>query len=220
MHELQLGDSRKAAVGDEVFALGNPFGLGGTFSRGIISAVGRSNIVIRDISYQGFIQTDAVINPGNSGGPLVDRRGEVIGINTAIATGSGQFAGVGFAIPSWRASQLIPRLIARGHVVRGYLGVIPVDIRDERNRVEALGWSEDYGVFIALVAPDTPADKAGLHVGDILVSINDHRVTDATDLRDQIALIAPDSVVTLLVWRDGEYTTIEATLSQRRSPPL
>jgi serine protease Do len=215
LHTLSFGDSRRVFVGDEVFALGNPFGLDGTFSRGIVSALGR-HTQISEVHYQGFIQTDAVINPGNSGGPLVNRRGEVIGVNTAIATESGSFVGVGFAIPSARIVELLPKLTAGIRVARGFLGVATRGVRTDRDIGEALGWLEDYGVVVQSVVPGSPAADAGLRDGDVLTEFNDERILGFEEFREMVARKEPHSSSTLRYWRDGAFETTEVVLAQRR----
>ena len=215
LHQIEFGDSGGLAVGDEVFAIGNPFGLEGTFSRGIVSALGRSNVSIRGVTYRGFIQTDAVINPGNSGGPLVNRRGQVVGVNTAIATNSGSYDGVGFAIPSARVVGLIPKLLEGGKIVRGFLGVVTANVRDERSTADELDWPHDYGVIVKYVEPDSPAGVAGLRGEDILVEIDGHRIRNVTDLMDLVALIEPGTVSTLGYWRDGDLLTVQVELARR-----
>jgi len=215
LHEVRFGDSRRLAVGDEVFAIGNPFGLDGTFSRGIISALGRSNVLIHNVTYAGFIQTDAVINPGNSGGPLVNRRGEVIGVNTAIATDSGRFDGVGFAIPASRVVGLIPQLLQGREIVRGFLGVSTADIREYKELSESLGWFERHGAIVQMVLPGQPAERAGIRLHDILVRINDEPIQSSSNLMDKIALLEPESRVRVTYWRGGTTHETELVLSQR-----
>jgi S1-C subfamily serine protease len=214
LHELRLGGSDDLRVGDEVFALGNPFGLDGTFSRGIVSAMGRS-IGIRNVRYQGFIQTDAVINPGNSGGPLVNRSGDVIGVNTAIASDSGSYMGVGFAIPSARVAALLPQLIAGGAIVRGFLGVGTEDVRLNRERAIELGWSRPDGVIVREVRPNTPADRADLRDDDIIFQVADAPVGNTTELMDVVADIRPGTEVTIHYFRDGAERTLTLIVSRR-----
>lgn len=216
LHELKFGDSGDLGVGDEVFTIGNPFGLEGTFSRGIVSALGRSNLASRHgVSYQGFIQTDAVINPGNSGGPLVNRRGEVVGVNTAIITDSGGYDGVGFAIPSTRVVGLIPQLIRGREIDRGFLGVGTADIRQVRDMANALHWTQDYGVAVRYVERGSPADSVGLRIDDILVEVDGHRIDGTTHLMDVIALIKSGATVSLRYWRNDEFVTSQVTLARR-----
>ncbi len=216
LHQVTFGDSTRLAVGDDVFALGNPFRLEGTFSRGIVSGLARSGIRIAGVTYQGFIQTDAVINPGNSGGPLVNLRGEVVGVNTAIATRTGNYDGVGFAIPSARVVSLLPQLIAGGRIVRGFLGVVPVDVRQQRERAEALGWSHADGVLIAGVEQDSPASRADLQPGDILLEIDGKPVASASELRDIIAAIPPGTQVSIRLWHDGDFKMVDVEFIARR----
>ncbi len=216
LHELGLGDSDALGVGDEVFALGNPFGLDGTFSRGIVSAMGRS-IGIRNVRYQGFIQTDAVINPGNSGGPLVDRRGEVIGVNTAIASDTGSYMGVGFAIPSNRVALLLPHLLKGGEIVRGFLGVATVDVRLNREEAADLGWSRPNGVLIRQVLDNTPVAEAGLRADDILLEVNGTSILNTAVLMDAVAFILPGTEVTLRYFRGGEVHEMAVVVARRPS---
>ncbi len=219
LHAIEFGDSRLLGVGDEVFALGNPFGLDGTFSRGIVSGLGRSNIAINNLTYEGFIQTDAVINPGNSGGPLVNLRGEVIGVNTAIATHSGQFSGVGFAIPSHRVVQLLPQLLKQGRVVRGFLGVGYQDVHNARSLAEdELDWHESDGVIITTIQRGSPADIADLRVGDVLVSIGGSAVGNSNELKDVIAAIAPGTNTIVRYWRDSAFHEVDIKLVVRNVP--
>ena len=215
LHDLEFGDSDLVEVGDDVFALGNPFGLAGTVSRGIISAKGRFNVNIHGIVYRGFLQTDAVINPGNSGGPLVNMRGEVIGVNTAIATHTGRYDGVGFAIPASRVTALLPDLINGRTVVRGFLGVVSRSVDDFPEQVAALGWTEDYGVLLTEVRPGTGAAAAGLQVDDILLELDGTRVLNADQFLELIAPIAPGTEITLLVWRNKQTMKVRATLGDR-----
>ncbi|NOT01394.1 MAG: PDZ domain-containing protein [Phycisphaerales bacterium] len=217
LHAASFGNSAALAVGDEVFAVGHPFGLDSTFSRGIVSALGRSGIALGDsgTTYTGFIQTDTLINPGNSGGPLVNTRGEVVGVNTAIATASGHFEGVGFAIPSSRVVALIPDLVEGRAVQRGYLGVGTVDLRDARDAVDELGWTADHGVLIRHVQPEAPAAAAGLQSGDILVSVDGISVESTVALMDRVAAIPPDTTVTVEYFRDGQLSTAIVALARR-----
>lgn len=214
LHALRFGDSGELAVGDDVFALGNPFGFDGTFSRGIVSALGRSN-QIDGVTYKGLIQTDAVVNPGSSGGPLVNRRGEVVGVNTAIATDSGSFTGLAFAIPSARVVRLLPQLVSGGKIVRGFLGVVTHDLRDEREHVANLGWPHEYGVVVRNVLSDSPAAGAGLRPDDILVEVAGEQIDTSTGLMDHVALVAPGAVVTLRFWRRGEFMTSDVAVGRR-----
>lgn len=208
---LRLGDSSKAEVGDIVLAIGNPFGLGQTVTMGIISAKGRGNLGIED--YEDFIQTDAAINPGNSGGALINTRGELIGINTAILSRSGGNQGVGFAIPVNMARNIVRQIEQHGHVVRGYLGVTIQPVTEAM--AKAFGRPGDvYGALVAQVSPDSPASKAGLQSGDIILELNDKRVEDSRTLSLSIAQMSPGSPAHLKVFRDGVMKDFVVTLGE------
>lgn len=215
LFSLPLGDSTSMRVGDEVFAVGNPFGYGGSFSRGIISARGRSNIPLRGVYYQRFLQTDAVINPGNSGGPLVNMRGEVIGINTAIASQSGTYDGVGFAIPSERVRQLLPQLVRGGPIIRGYLGIAMAEVRDWTRQAEALHWDKSTGIIIRGVLADTPAERDGLRVDDILINLNGEPILNMEEVRETVALTPPGTKITFDVWRDAGHETVQVEVGHQ-----
>ncbi len=210
----ELGNSDEVQVGQIVMAVGNPFSkeLQLTVTDGIISAKGRSGIGTGTF-YQDFIQTTAAINPGNSGGALVNLRGEVIGINTAIVSRSGGFNGIGFAIPINMAKYVMNILIDKGYVVRGYLGVIPQAVDEEL--AKAFGLEKERGALIAKVEKGTPAEKAGLKEEDIVVEINGEPIKDDTELRLRIAEYPPESKVKLKVFRKGEYRTITVKLGER-----
>ncbi len=214
LHGLIIADSRDVHVGDEVFSLGNPFGLDGTFSRGIVSGLGRRTSVAGS-NYQGFIQTDAVINPGNSGGPLVNTRGEVIGVNTAIATESGTFSGVGFAIPSSHVLDLLPTLVSGERVVRSFLGVGAVDVHEVRDAANKLGWDRDDGVIITSVKEKTPAEAIGLRANDILVEIDGRTMAGFEAFRHNIAIVGVGRDVPLVYFRDGELIETRVRLVGR-----
>jgi serine protease Do len=205
-----LGDSDTLKVGDWVLAIGAPFGLAQTVTAGIISAVGRANVGIAD--YEDFIQTDAAINPGNSGGPLVNMRGEVIGINTAIATPNGQFAGVGFAIPVNMAKTMMPTLMKGESVTRGFLGVIIQDISDEL--ADQFKLADAKGVLVAQVNKDSPAEKAGLKTGDVIIKYRGKSVADTRELRNAVAATAPGTKADLVVLRDGKEKTFTVTIGK------
>ncbi len=215
LHELSLADSSQVQVGDDVMAVGNPFGLDGTFSRGIISAKQRSNINIHGTEYKGFLQTDAVINPGNSGGPLVNMRGEVIAMNTAIATQSGHYDGVGFAIPTSRIKQVIPALIAGETVQRGYLGVSIVSATAFEPLSKELGWEEPHGVIIRKVMPDSPAEKGGLKVEDIVIDINGRKLRGTADLIDIVGAVSPGETIAISLWRSGIAEKVELKVGKQ-----
>lgn len=207
---VQLGDSSALKVGDWVLAVGAPFGLTQTVTAGIISATGRADVGITD--YEDFLQTDAAINPGNSGGPLVNIDGEVIGMNTAIATGLGQFAGVGFAIPSNMIRSYLPTLIKGGAIIRGYLGVAIQDLSDELAR--QFKAPNTKGALISQVNKDTPADKAGLKPGDIVTSFQGKPVENSRELRQQVASTPPETKVNLTILRDGKEQALPVTLGK------
>ena len=204
----ELGDSDAIEVGQWVLAIGSPFGLTQSVSAGIISAKGRANMGIAD--YEDFIQTDAAVNPGNSGGPLVDLNGRVIGINTAIASRTGGYMGIGFAIPSNMARQILDSIIEKGHVDRGWLGAAIQDLTE--GLAESFGYDSTEGVLIGDVVEESPADKAGLKTGDIVVEYNGKPVGKAAQLRNAVAATAPESDVELVVFRDGKRKTLEVTV--------
>lgn len=215
LHQLELADSDRVQVGDDVFALGSPFGLSGSVSRGIISGRRRSRLGMQSAVYQGFLQTDAVINPGNSGGPLVNLRGEVIGVNTAIATQTGRYDGVGFAIPSSRVAEVLPALIRGERVVRGFLGIAPQAVVEFPDQADELGWSEAYGIIVIQVVPDSAAAEAGLLPGDIILRIDEDRQADREKFMESLARMSPGTTIALEIWRDGRTITRHATLRER-----
>jgi serine protease Do len=206
-HDLpyaSLGSSEALRVGEYVVAIGNPFGLGNTVTMGIVSAKGRS---LGAGPYDDFIQTDASINPGNSGGPLFDLHGQVIGINSAINPAG---KGIGFAIPIDEVKQVLPELIAKGHVSRGQLGVVIQGMDD--GIAKALGMDKAHGALVEEVNPHGAGDKAGLHAGDVIVTVDGHDVARSMDLPRMIASHAPGSRVRLGVLREGHAQTLDATL--------
>lgn len=217
LYDVPFGDSDLVEPGDEVYTLGSPFGLTGTVSRGIISSKGRSNVNVGGVVYKGFLQTDAVINPGNSGGPLVNLRGQVVGVNTAIATGNGTYNGVGFAIPSKRVIDVLPQLLKGEKIIRGFLGVQPADVGDSefRERVAALGWEKSYGAIVLEVVSGSGAEAAGLLKDDILVRLDGMRLQKAYSLIESIGRLAPGDEITLDIFREGRELTLTATLGQR-----
>lgn len=208
----RLGDSDRIQVGQIVMAIGNPFSqeLKQTVTEGIISAKGRSNIGLSD--YEDFIQTTAAINPGNSGGALVNLRGELIGINTAIVSRSGGFNGIGFAIPINMAKHVMDLLIEKGYVVRGYLGVGIQPIDEEM--AQALGLKSTEGALISSIQAGLPADKAGLKEQDVVLEMDGKKIKDHTDFRLRIAERRPGERVNLLILRDGRTMTIPVTLGE------
>jgi serine protease Do len=213
---LEPGDSDQLRVGQVVLAIGNPFGLSGSVSMGIVSALGRSRVLDpRDVNYQDFIQTDAAINPGNSGGALINLAGELIGVNTAIFSRSGGYQGIGFAIPSNLARHVMESLISSGEVKRGWLGVGIQNLNPELS--EQFGLSGPGGVLIAEVFENTPADKAGVEAGDVIVAVAGERIEDTIGLRNTIAEYPPGSEVEVEVVRDGDKKAFEVTLGEKPS---
>jgi serine protease Do len=200
-------------VGDWVLAIGAPFGLAETVTQGIISAKGRSNVQIVE-GIEDFIQTDAAINPGNSGGPLVNMHGELIGVNTAIAT-SGMTRGnmgIGFAIPTEMIKQLLPYLKEGREIVRGYLGVSIKGLELEPGLARTYGLKEDRGVLIEDVQPDTPASKAGLKPDDVILSIGETKIESFKQLQELVVATKPGKTLNLVVWRDAKQITIPVTI--------
>ena len=209
--EMSLGDSSHLEVGDWVVAIGNPFGLNHTVTVGIVSALGRTGINPR--GYEDFIQTDASINPGNSGGALVDLAGELIGINSAILSSKdGGNIGIGFAIPVNMVKAVMQQLIAYGTVKRGALGIRLLDVSPER--AESLGLVNSRGVLISEVARGSPAERAGIRAGDIVVSINGAARESAAQLRNAIALLRVGQTVDLRVWRNGAIHSTAAVITE------
>ncbi|MCC6586812.1 MAG: DegQ family serine endoprotease [Bryobacterales bacterium] len=207
---ITIADSTKVEVGDWVLAIGNPFGVGQTVTMGIVSATKRGNLGIEE--YEDFIQTDAAINPGNSGGALVNERGELIGINTAILSRAGGNQGIGFAIPANMARDVMEQLRRSGKVVRAYMGIIPQDLTP--TMAKAFGAKDLHGALVGDVTPDSPAAKAGLQKGDIITEVNGKTVETANQLRNSIALMPPDQAVSLKVWRDGNARNLSVTLAE------
>jgi serine protease Do len=207
---VQLGDSSALQVGDLVVAIGAPFGYVQTVTTGIISAKGRSNIGLAD--YEDFLQTDAPINPGNSGGPLVNMRGEVVGMNTAIATSVGQFSGVGFSIPVNMIKSVLPILMKGETVTRGFLGVGIQQITEKL--AQHFHLSQASGALVTQVAADSPAAQAGLKIGDIIVRFDDKDVADPTALRNLVAATEPGTKVQVGIIRDGQSETLSVTVGK------
>jgi serine protease Do len=211
---LSLGDSSSLRLGEVVLAIGDPFGVGQAVTMGIVSAKGRASVGIVD--YEDFIQTDAAINPGNSGGALVNLRGELVGINTAILSRSGGYQGIGFAIPSNMARQISDMLVKDGKVKRGYLGVNIATVNQEV--AKQAGLKVDHGVLVTGVQPDGPAGKAGLKEGDVIVSLDGAEVKDAGKLRNTVAMSPSGASVDLQVMRGSSKQAVKVKLAELPVP--
>lgn len=209
--DIKPANSDALRVGDFVVAIGNPFGLGQTVTSGIVSALGRSGLGIE--GYEDFIQTDASINPGNSGGALVNLRGELVGINTAIFSQSGGNIGIGFAIPINLAMQITEQLVDTGEVKRGFLGVSMQDISPAL--AEAFGLEQQSGAIINEVLENSPASKAGLKTGDIVVSIDGKNIVNANDVANRIGLLPVGETIKFKVLRDGKQSEFVVTIDVR-----
>ena len=213
LQPVQIGNSDSVQISDWVIAIGSPFGLQATVTAGIISAQ-RSN---RDLplatSFQNFLQTDAAINPGNSGGPLLNTRGEVIGVNTMIATRSGSYEGIGFALPSNIAAKVYNDIIKEGRVVRGSIGIKFSASASEQDTLQAFGL--DHGVLVETVSPDGPAGKAGIKADDVIVAMNDHPGKDGKELVNKVADLPIGSTATFTVDRDGKREDYKVVIAER-----
>jgi serine protease Do/serine protease DegQ len=208
---LTLADSSHLRVGDFVVAIGNPFGLGQTVTSGIVSALGRSGLGIE--GFEDFIQTDASINPGNSGGALVNLRGELVGVNTAIIAPGGGNVGIGFAIPSNMTQQIMSQLVQYGEVKRGQLGISAQDLTPEL--AQAFGVHDlTQGVVVVQVGDDTPAAKAGIKSGDIVVKINGRDIRTRSELRTAIGLLRVGERIKVELVRDGKHRTVTAEIAE------
>jgi serine protease Do len=212
---LPLADSDKIEVGDIVLAIGNPFGIGQTVTTGIVSAKGRATM---GLDYEDFIQTDAAINPGNSGGALVDTDGRLVGINTAILSESGGNQGIGFAVPTNLARWVMTSLVKSGHVERGFLGVNIQDLTPEL--AKQFNVNRGDGALISGVTPDSPADRAGLKSGDVIVEFNGKAVTDSRHLKLEVAETVAGSSVPMKVIRDGASKTVSIVVKAMPSDQL
>ncbi len=210
---LPLGDSNQLEVGEWVIAIGSPFELSQSVTVGVVSAMGRNRIGIND--YENFIQTDAAINPGNSGGPLLNIKGQAVGINTAIFSRSGGSMGIGFAIPINMAKSVEEQLRSHGKVVRGWLGLIIQDI--DENLAQSFGLSKAEGILVSEVTAGSPAEKAGLKQGDIVLSLNGVTMTDVSDLRNRVAMIPPGTPVALSIIRDGVQQQVSVVIAEQPS---
>jgi len=209
--ELPIGDSDEVEVGDFVIAIGNPFGLGHTVTSGIVSALGRTGI--NRNGYEDFIQTDASINPGNSGGALVNMKGELVGINSAIVSRTGGNVGIGFAVPSEIARSIMRQILDFGEVRRGLLGVSIQTIDAES--AKALGAEVNSGALVSAIEPGSAAETAGLHVDDIIIRVNDKKIDNSRELANAIGLKGSGEIIDIEFVRDGTTRTLQATLGQR-----
>jgi serine protease Do len=208
---ITVGNSNRLQVGDAVLAIGNPYGVGQTVTMGIVSATGRANLGIED--YEDFIQTDASINPGNSGGALVNDRGELVGINTAIlAQGSGGNQGIGFAVPVNLARQVMDEIVVHGHVTRSYLGVTAQEVTPAI--AKAVGLSEPAGAMVSDVRPDSPAQKAGVQTGDVILAVNGTPIEESNQLRMTVSMMSPDQTVNLKIFRSGRTTDVPVRIAE------
>jgi serine protease DegQ len=211
---IEFGDPNKAEIGDVVLAIGNPFGVGQTVTMGIISALGRTQLGIN--TFENFIQTDAAINPGNSGGALVDTSGRLLGINTAIYSRTGGSLGIGFAIPSSTVQDVMNQIIKHGRVIRGYIGVEPQDVTPEL--AEAFRLPRRDGAIIAGIMRGGPAEKAGVKVGDILISLNGKPVGNVATMLNMISLLSPGSTARFRFLRDAEEVDLPIVVGTRPNP--
>jgi serine protease Do len=208
---ITIGDSSKVQVGDYALAIGDPFGVGKTVTMGIISAMNRGNLGIED--YEDFIQTDAPINPGNSGGALINDRGELVGINTAILSGgSGGNQGIGFAIPINLARSVMSQILDHGKVTRAYLGIMVQDITPGISK--AMNLKDMKGVLVGDVSPDGPAKKSGVQRGDIILQVNGKAMEDSRQLRNTISMMDPTATVNLKIMRNGSPTDVSVKLGE------
>jgi serine protease Do len=210
---LPLGDSDKLEVGEWVIAIGSPFGLDSTVTVGVVSAKGRNRMGINE--YENFIQTDAAINPGNSGGPLLNIYGEVVGINTAIFSRSGGYMGIGFAIPVNMAKMVKGQLLAKGKVIRSWLGVAIQDMSADLAR--SFKMSQKSGALVTEVSKDSPAAKAGIKQGDVIIGYDGKPVTDVTDLRDRVAMTPPGTKVDLTLVRNEKQQELTVQVAEQPS---
>jgi serine protease DegQ len=212
---ITFGQSEKAAVGDVVLAVGDPFGVGQTVTMGIVSAIGRNRLGIN--AYENFIQTDAAINPGNSGGALVDVNGNLIGINSVIYSRTGGSLGIGFAIPVSMAKDVMEQIIANGSVTRGFVGIGPQDITPEL--AESLGLSAARGALVSSVGRGSPADRAGLKIGDVIIAIDEKPIQDSKAAMTVIAALKPGIEAKFKIVRSQKEMMVNVTIGKRQKQP-
>ncbi len=213
---ITFASSDKLSVGDVVLAIGNPFGVGQTVTQGIVSALGRNHLGIN--TFENFIQTDASINPGNSGGALVDTEGHLVGINSAIYSRSGGSMGIGFAIPATLARQVMDQIVAGGDVTRGWIGIEAQDLSPEL--VESFKLPSPNGALVAGVIADSPASKAGLHAGDVLLSIEGKPITDTASMLNIIAALPPNKNATVKIYRNEVEKDVVVMIGKRPKPKV
>lgn len=211
---ITFADAEKSSVGDVVLAIGNPFGVGQTVTQGIISALGRTHLGIN--TFENFIQTDAPINPGNSGGALIDTQGNLVGVNSAIYSRSGGSMGIGFAIPVSLVKQVMEQIISQGSVTRGWIGIEAQDITPEL--AESFKLKQVRGSLIAGILRGSPAERAGLKPGDILLEINGNQVIDSSSMLNLISGLAPNKQAVLMVARDEKEIKVPITIGKRPKP--
>jgi len=211
-----LGNSEGLQIGDQVLAIGNPFGVGQTVTGGIVSALGRNQLGIN--TFENFIQTDAAINPGNSGGALVDANGNLEGINTAIYSRSGGSMGIGFAIPVSTAKQVLESIIKDGKVTRGWIGVEPNDLSPEL--AETFGVKADAGVIITGVLQNGPAAQAGIRPGDVITQVGEQKTDNVQELLTAVAAIKPGTATRFALQRGSDTVELQVTPGPRPSIPV
>lgn len=211
--DIKQGSVEELQVGDWVIAIGNPFGLYGTVTAGVVSAKGRAGLPLHANIYENFIQTDAAINPGNSGGPLLNTSGEVVGVNTAILSQTGGSIGIGFAIPIDMAVDIIKTLVREGKIERGYLGVYPAELTQDIRKV--LNIEEEDGIYIQQVEEGSPAEEAGIKDGDVILRFNGEEVESLNSFRYEVASRKPGEKVSVLIWRNGKEIKLSVELGSR-----
>jgi len=211
LQEIRFADSERLRVGDFVAAIGNPFGLGQTVTSGIVSALGRTGLI--SDGYEDFIQTDASINPGNSGGALVDSRGRLVGLNSAILAPSGTSMGIGFAVPSNIARNVMEQLLEHGEVRRGRIGLIVQTLTPEL--ADAMDLPRGAGALVSQVAPDSPAGRAGLERGDVIVAMNGDPVRSSSDLRARVGMLPVGRQVVLTLLHGGQERVVRLAIGAR-----